>query len=72
MPGGTEIVATVTTTSAENMGLAEGIEATALIKSHPGDADDGLIFFRNQSRRGEDAGHPVRGGQGEIIFPLLR
>ena len=33
LPGGTEIVATVTTTSAENMGLAEGIEATALIKA---------------------------------------
>lgn len=33
MPGGLEIVATVTTQSAENMGLAQGVEATALIKA---------------------------------------
>ncbi|QTA93975.1 TOBE domain-containing protein [Desulfonema magnum] len=33
MPGGLEMVATVTTQSAENMGLAEGAETTALIKA---------------------------------------
>ncbi len=33
LPGGLEIVATVTTTSAENMGLKEGAVTTALIKA---------------------------------------
>lgn len=33
LPGGLEIVSTITTTSAESMGLAEGGEATALIKA---------------------------------------
>jgi molybdopterin-binding protein len=33
LPGGLEIVATVTTTSAESMGLKEGSTTTALIKA---------------------------------------
>lgn len=33
LPGGLEIVATVTTKSAENLGLREGLDATALIKA---------------------------------------
>lgn len=33
LPGGMEIVATVTSKSAERLGLAEGVEATALIKA---------------------------------------
>jgi molybdopterin-binding protein len=33
IPGGLEIVAMITTASAENMGLKEGAEATALIKA---------------------------------------
>ncbi|MFZ7110547.1 MAG: TOBE domain-containing protein [Desulfatiglandales bacterium] len=33
MPEGMEIVATITTTSAENLGLEEGVEATALVKA---------------------------------------
>ena len=33
LPGGFEVVANVTTQSAERMGLAEGADATALIKA---------------------------------------
>jgi molybdopterin-binding protein len=33
LPGGLEIVATVTTKSAENLGLKEGADTTALIKA---------------------------------------
>lgn len=33
LPGGLQIVSTVTTTSAETMGLKEGSAATALIKA---------------------------------------
>lgn len=33
LPGGIEIVATITTTSADSMGLKEGSDATALIKA---------------------------------------
>ena len=33
LPGGVEIVATVTTTSADNMGLKEGLDATAMVKA---------------------------------------
>lgn len=33
LPGGLEIVATVTTRSAEHLGLTEGADATALVKA---------------------------------------
>lgn len=33
LPGGDEIVATITTSSAERMGFSEGMETTALIKA---------------------------------------
>ena len=33
LPGGMEVVATVTTTSAEKMGLEKGLEATAMVKA---------------------------------------
>jgi molybdopterin-binding protein len=33
LAGGMEIVATVTTKSAERLGLAEGVETTALVKA---------------------------------------